>query len=54
MIRKVVVNNFKKFEQQEFDIPDHLVIAGAEQFRQDVTFTGHRYMVGNRLSMVGK
>ena len=28
MIRKVVVSNFKKFEQQEFDIPDHLVIAG--------------------------
>ena len=28
MIRKVIVNNFKKFEQQEFDIPDHLVIAG--------------------------
>ena len=28
MIRRVVVNNFKKFGQQEFDIPDHLVIAG--------------------------
>lgn len=28
MIRKVVVSNFKRFEQQEFDIPDHLVIAG--------------------------
>ena len=28
MIRKVIVNNFKKFGQQEFDIPDHLVIAG--------------------------
>ena len=28
MIRKVVVRNFKKFGQQEFDIPDHLVIAG--------------------------
>lgn len=28
MIRKVVVKNFKKFVQQEFEIPDHLVIAG--------------------------
>ena len=28
MIRKVVVSNFKKFGQQEFDIPDHLVIVG--------------------------
>ena len=28
MINKVVVNNFKKFEHLEFDLPDHLVIAG--------------------------
>ena len=28
MIRRVVINNFKKFEHLEFDLPDHLVIAG--------------------------
>ena len=28
MIRKVVISNFKKFGQQEFGIPAHLVIAG--------------------------
>ena len=28
MINKVVVNNFKKFAQQEFDIPRHLVVVG--------------------------
>lgn len=28
MINKVVVNNFKKFEHLEFDLTDHLVIAG--------------------------
>ncbi len=28
MINKVVVNHFKKFEQQEFDIPRHLVVVG--------------------------
>ena len=28
MINKVVINNFKKFEHLEFDLPDHLVIAG--------------------------
>ena len=28
MIKKVVINNFKKFEHLEFELPDHLVIAG--------------------------
>ena len=28
MIRRVVINNFKKFEHLEFDLPAHLVIAG--------------------------
>ena len=28
MIRKVVISNFKKFGQRQFDIPAHLVIAG--------------------------
>ena len=28
MINKVVVNHFKKFERQEFDIPRHLVVVG--------------------------
>ena len=28
MINKVVINNFKKFEHLEFELPDHLVIAG--------------------------
>lgn len=28
MIRKVVINNFKKFDHLEFDLPAHLVIAG--------------------------
>ncbi len=28
MIRRVVINNFKKFEHLEFDLPPHLVIAG--------------------------
>lgn len=29
MINKVVVKNFKKFEHIEFELPDHLVIAGS-------------------------
>lgn len=28
MIRKVIIRNIKKFEHLEFDMPDHLVIAG--------------------------
>ena len=28
MIRKVIIRNIKKFGQQEFEIPKHLVIAG--------------------------
>ena len=28
MIRKIIINNIKKFGRQEFEIPDHLVIAG--------------------------
>ncbi len=28
MIRRVLINNFKKFEHLEFDLPAHLVIAG--------------------------
>ena len=28
MIKKVVINNFKKFEHLAFELPDHLVIAG--------------------------
>lgn len=32
MINKVVIKNFKKFEQLEFELPDHLVIAGPNNF----------------------
>lgn len=32
MINKVVINNFKKFEHLEFELPDHLVIAGPNNF----------------------
>lgn len=28
MIRRIIINNIKKFGHQEFEIPDHLVIAG--------------------------
>lgn len=32
MINKVVIKNFKKFEHLEFELPDHLVIAGPNNF----------------------
>ena len=28
MIKKVIINHFKKFERLEFDLPDHVVIVG--------------------------
>ncbi|MCY4210319.1 MAG: ATP-binding protein [Gammaproteobacteria bacterium] len=32
MIRKVIIRNIKKFGQQEFEIPKHLVIAGPNNY----------------------
>ncbi len=33
MINKVVIKNFKKFEYLEFELPDHLVIAGPNNLK---------------------